>query len=161
MSSRAASSSRSKISIGNSSATSVATTKWPNPLSGLTPKPIGAFAPPRNQCNAALVDYLRRGGEAGCNPHPLFDTTFYRSQNPDVAQAGIDPLLHYLASGALEGRDPHLLFDTDWYLQQNPDLAASGVNPLVDYLCRGRELGCNPHPPFDTTFYRSQTPTLH
>jgi transposase len=29
--------------------------KGPNPLSGLTPKLIGAFAPPRNQCNAALV----------------------------------------------------------------------------------------------------------
>ena len=55
MSSLAASSSRLKILIGNSSATSVATTKRPNPLSGLTPKPIGPFAPPRNQCNAALV----------------------------------------------------------------------------------------------------------
>src|SRR6516164_2698872 len=54
MSSLAASSSRLKISIGNSSATSVATTKRQNPLSGLTPKLIGAFAPPRNQCNAAL-----------------------------------------------------------------------------------------------------------
>src|SRR6516164_10199120 len=57
MSSLAASSSRLKISIGNSSATSVATTKRPNPLSGLTPKLIGAFAPPRNQCNATLVKY--------------------------------------------------------------------------------------------------------
>jgi HAE1 family hydrophobic/amphiphilic exporter-1 len=55
MSSPAASSSRLKILIGNSSATSVATTKRPNPSSGLTPKLIGAFAQPRNQCNAALV----------------------------------------------------------------------------------------------------------
>src|SRR5260221_11600736 len=50
-----ASSARLKILIGNSSATSVATTKRPNPSSGLTPKLIGAFAQPRNQCNAALV----------------------------------------------------------------------------------------------------------
>jgi len=55
MSSLAASSPQLKISIGNSSAISVATTKRPNPLSGLTPKLIGAFGPPRNQCNAALV----------------------------------------------------------------------------------------------------------
>src|SRR5215469_10728203 len=59
MSSLAPSSSRLKISIGNSSATSVATTKRPNPLSGLTPKLIGAFAPPRNQCNAALASELK------------------------------------------------------------------------------------------------------
>jgi transposase len=67
MSSLAASSSRSKIAIGSSSATSVATTKSLNLLSGLTPKLKGAFTPPRNHCNAALVsivgryDYTDRG----------------------------------------------------------------------------------------------------
>ena len=55
MSLLAASSPQLNISIGNSSATSVATTKRPNPLSGLTQKLKRAFAPPRNQCNAALV----------------------------------------------------------------------------------------------------------
>ena len=61
MSSPAASSSRLKILIGNSSATSVATTNRPNPSSGLTPKLIGAFAQPRNQCNAALVSFVSFG----------------------------------------------------------------------------------------------------
>ena len=120
----------------------------------LVPAAEPRSAPP---AEPLLVDYLRRGREAACNPHPLFDITFYRSQNPDVVQAGVDPLLHYLTNGASKGRDPHPLFDTDWYLRQNPDLAASGANPLVDYLRRGREAGCNPHPLFDTTFYLGQT----
>jgi len=55
MSSHAASSVRLKILLENSSTTSVATTKRPDPLSGLTPKLRDAFAPPRNQCNSALA----------------------------------------------------------------------------------------------------------
>ncbi len=64
----------------------------------------------------------------------LFDTDWYLAQNPDVAAAGIDPLVHYLRHGAAEGRDPNPLFDTDWYLAQNPDVAAAGTNPLAHYL---------------------------
>lgn len=36
----------------------------------------------------------------------LFDSDFYLSQNPDVAAAGTDPLLHFLEYGWKEGRRP-------------------------------------------------------
>ena len=44
--------------------------------------------------------------------HPHFDEVFYLEQNPDVAEAGIDPVEHYCMQGWIEGRDPHPEFCT-------------------------------------------------
>ena len=96
-----------------------------------------------------IIHYLRIGANAGRNPHPLFDTKWYLTMNPDVAAAGVNPLLHFLRYGAAEGRAPHPLFDTAWYLRTNPDVLASGVNPLVHYLARGPLERRSPHPLFD------------
>jgi GT2 family glycosyltransferase/glycosyltransferase involved in cell wall biosynthesis len=90
----------------------------------------------------------------------LFDATFYCQRNPDVAQAGVDPLVHYLTNGAAEGRDPHPLFDTSFYLESNPDVAQAGVNPLVHYLTNGAAEGRDPHPLFDTSFYLESNPDV-
>lgn len=38
-----------------------------------------------------------------------FSTSDYLALNPDVAEAGLDPLEHYLSSGAMEGRAPRRL----------------------------------------------------
>ena len=94
------------------------------------------------------------------DPHPLFDTSFYLERNPDVATAGINPLVHFLASGGLEGRDPHPLFHAGFYLSQNPDVADARVNPLVHFLSRGAHEGRDPNPWFDTSFYLGADPTL-
>ncbi|MCC7527480.1 MAG: hypothetical protein IT342_03090, partial [Candidatus Melainabacteria bacterium] len=52
-----------------------------------------------------LVHFLR--AENNCfDPHPNFDMTFYRNKYPDVAAAGVDPLLHYVTCGEAEGRSP-------------------------------------------------------
>jgi Glycosyl transferases group 1 len=88
----------------------------------------------------------------------LFDSRWYLTQNPEVAQAGIDPLVHYVDCGTWEGRDPHPLFDTDWYLSNNPDVARAKVNPFAHYIARGAEEGRDPHPLFDTDWYLSRTP---
>ena len=40
-------------------------------------------------------------------PGPLFDTKWYLEANPDVAAAGVNPLLHFLRHGAREGRRPN------------------------------------------------------
>jgi hypothetical protein len=37
----------------------------------------------------------------------LFDRDWYLKENPDVAQAGMDPLFHYVQYGAREGRAPN------------------------------------------------------
>ncbi len=77
----------------------------------------------------------------------LFDRDWYLAQNPDVAQAGVDPVEHYLLSGSLEGRAPSLQFDGKWYLKQNPDVASAGMNPLVHYVGWGKAEGRLPRPP--------------
>jgi lipopolysaccharide biosynthesis protein len=70
---------------------------------------------------------------------PLFDAEWYRANNPDVAAADIDPVVHYLESGASEGRRPGPDFDPAAYLAANPDVAAAGANPLRHYLLLGRQ----------------------
>lgn len=67
----------------------------------------------------------------------LFDPVYYLVNNPDVRQAGIDPVRHYLRFGALEGRLPSAEFDGRRYLADYADVAASGINPLVHYLSHG------------------------
>jgi glycosyltransferase involved in cell wall biosynthesis len=65
---------------------------------------------------------LRRSGK--------FDPEFYLSSNPNVAEAGMNPLMHYLEHGHHERRDPTPKFSTSAYLDAHPDLLESGVNPL-------------------------------
>jgi len=108
----------------------------------------------------AFVWYLRNGSRPGGRVHPLFDATYYRRTNPDVASAGIDPLAHYLGGGAVEGRNPHPLFDGAYYRASNPDVASAGVNPMVHYLARGAWEGRKPHPLFDSAHYLRNNPDV-
>ena len=71
----------------------------------------------------------------------LFDPVSYLENNPDVALAGIDPILHYLLHGGEEGRDPSENFSSSMYLRNNPDVRAAGINPLVHYLRHGAAEG--------------------
>jgi hypothetical protein len=41
---------------------------------------------------------------------PFFNLDWYKSSNPDVMRAGVDPFLHYVEYGAREGRQPN-----PWY----------------------------------------------
>ncbi|NBC31221.1 MAG: phytase, partial [Alphaproteobacteria bacterium] len=90
----------------------------------------------------------------------LFDADFYLAENPDVAQAGVDPRTHYAQSGFLEGRDPNPVFDTDLYLALNADVAVAGINPLTHYEQFGAEEGRNPNPTFDVGFYFDTNPDV-
>ena len=81
--------------------------------------------------------YIRFGWQEGRNPHPLFDSALYLAHNPDVVQAGVNPLWHYATVGWQEGRNPHPLFDTAFYLAHNPDVVQAGVNPAVALRHRG------------------------
>jgi hypothetical protein len=76
----------------------------------------------------------------------LFDEEMYLENNPDVAQAKMDPVFHYLKHGGTE-RDvlPH--FDSKWYLDTYPDVKSKGMNPLVHYLKYGRDSGYQPKLP--------------
>jgi hypothetical protein len=48
--------------------------------------------------------YMQEGWRVGLNPNPYFDTEHYLASNPDVASAGVIPLLHYALTGAAERR---------------------------------------------------------
>ena len=97
----------------------------------------------------ALTHYLRYGARLGFDPNPLFHTSWYLQQNPELAQVGGNPLLHYIRMGAREGRDPSPLFDSDWYKERNPDVVAAEANPLAHYLTWGAAEGRvrRPRPP--------------
>ena len=59
----------------------------------------------------------------GIDPNPYFDSDWYLFENKDLANSGIDPLMHYVTFGENEGRKPNPLFDPDTYLQKYPELA--------------------------------------
>lgn len=67
------------------------------------------------------------GAGEGRDPSPLFDTSYYLEINRDVAENGINPLLHFVLFGELEGRRPgdFASFSGQQYLQNNPDVAAA------------------------------------
>jgi hypothetical protein len=103
-----------------------------------------------------LLKDQRIGKSEGRKPKPedialirasdLFDEEMYLENNPDVAQAKMDPVFHYLKHGGTE-RDvlPH--FDSKWYLDTYPDVKSKGMNPLVHYLKYGRDSGYQPKLP--------------
>ncbi len=103
---------------------------------------------------SAVEHYLQRGGTTKACPHPLFDTPWYLSQNPEVANTGLNPLLHYLEVGWKQGRSPHPLFDAGFYLEKNPDLQKANLEPLGHYLRFGGFQGRIPIP-FSTAIFIS------
>lgn len=64
----------------------------------------------------------------------MFDVRWYLEHYPDVADTGVDPVMHYVRNGAAESRNPSAWFDTAFYLGQNPDVAATGMNPFRHYV---------------------------
>jgi hypothetical protein len=76
----------------------------------------------------------------------LFSAAWYLARYPDVAGAGIDPLLHYIQHGAAADYDPGPNFSTKAYLQRNADVARAGINPLLHYIRYGKDEGRDPSP---------------
>lgn len=70
-----------------------------------------------------------------------FDSEFYLRHNPDVVQAGIDPVEHFVVSGWKEGRDPNRWFSVSYYLEANPDIREMKINPLWNYIVAGKSEG--------------------
>lgn len=94
-----------------------------------------------------LRHYLRHGASEGRDPSPLFDSSYYLENNPDVAREGNNPLLHFCRSGWKELRNPSREFDVWWYWSNHLDPAVEGVNPLGHYQAVGQALGLSIRPP--------------
>ncbi len=84
----------------------------------------------------------------------LFDPNWYLATYPDVAKAGIDPLVHYLSSGHREGRDPGPKFSPCAYLEANPDVAQAGLPALWHCIVSGENEGRSPDPAADLLLNR-------
>jgi glycosyltransferase involved in cell wall biosynthesis len=75
---------------------------------------------------------------------PYFDRERYLRENPDVAEAGMDPVLHYVEHGARANLDPGPSFSTARYRTAHPELTESGVNPLYHFIRERRRSGTAP-----------------
>jgi FMN phosphatase YigB (HAD superfamily) len=121
----------------------------------------------------AARHYLQEGAARGLSPSPLFDGPWYLANNPDVADAALNPLLHYLDSGRAEGRstrpcvDPKAvaqvaasdLFDAEWYrATQGPGVALDQA--ARHYLQEGGSRGLSPGPLFDGPWYLAKNPDV-
>jgi glycosyltransferase involved in cell wall biosynthesis len=67
----------------------------------------------------------------------LFDREWYLDRNPDVRNAGFDPLNHFLQYGWRERRDPGPRFRVSSYLAEHPEIDGDNVNALIHFLCSG------------------------
>ena len=71
---------------------------------------------------------------------PWFDPAWYLRRNPDVGQAGMDPLAHYSRYGEAEGRLPSRWFDPQWY--RSVYALPAGQSALAHYLAHRGLLPC-------------------
>ncbi|HAA36772.1 MAG TPA: hypothetical protein DCE12_08150 [Gammaproteobacteria bacterium] len=85
--------------------------------SDFDPHPYFSSAYYRERYGAEIPDgtnvleyFLSEGGHKGHHPSTRFNTSYYLEANPDIAKAGLIPLVHYLEIGFLERR-----FPTDQY----------------------------------------------
>lgn len=80
-----------------------------------------------------------------------FDREYYLLHNPDVAKAGVDPLLHFMRYGWKEGRDPSASFSVSYYLEANTDVRNAKINPFWHYVVAGKSEGRDPVAPKEDT----------
>jgi Methyltransferase domain len=108
-------------------------------LAGLTRASYGGELPPSlrgwrrlvdAKTRALALDYRVVAGSA------LFDSEWYLSAYPDVADAGMDAAEHYLRFGAAEGRAPGPHFQSSEHNGEDPTVAPAGSNALVVFLRR-------------------------
>ena len=67
-----------------------------------------------------------------------FDRDYYLSENPDIVNSRMPPLIHFLLYGGFEGRNPNSGFNTKEYVRQHRDARFGILNPLVYHLAYGR-----------------------
>ncbi len=85
----------------------------------------------------------------------LFDGAWYLTENPDVRNSELEPLVHFCRYGWREDRRPNQYFEPGWYLEHYPDVRAVDMNPLLHYVRYGDHEGRRPVWYFDPFWYRS------
>lgn len=104
--------------------------------------------------DAALLHWLLIGWREGRDPHPVFATSWYLKNNPDVRESEQNPLVHYLTFGIEEGRRASPLFDDAYYAEKHSDIRSAGLNPWTHYVAHGMHEEREPHGLINPRWYR-------
>ena len=73
----------------------------------------------------------------------IWNAEWYLRRYPDVAESGVNPLLHYLVQGWRESRSPGPQFDAQRYFEEYLEGIVS-ENPVVHFARNGRGAGQAP-----------------
>lgn len=107
-----------------------------------------------------LWGYVKTDWSAvGGDPHPLFDTAYYRSRYK-AENENQNPFVFYLRHGWKLGHQPGPYFDTDLYQGQSGWAPEDG-NPLLHYIRHGHKLGLSPSHCFDYEYYLDKNPVVN
>ncbi len=98
---------------------------------------------PRNNLMDPIDHYLIFGANLGYNPGPDFNSQAYRSNNHDLRNAAINPLIHYIRHGRFEGR--HATKENRDNEIKNFRFSHPEYGPISDIL----EYDSDIHPPTD------------
>lgn len=105
-----------------------------------------------------LRHYVTEGYAAGFRPHPLFDPLHYLEHNPDVANAGKEPLLHYLWKGWNEARSFHPNYGRQ--LLEAYSTPKAKVSAIAAYAATAGEQRPELSGVFAAEFYRRRHPEV-
>ncbi|MBX3094053.1 MAG: hypothetical protein KF680_05860 [Cryobacterium sp.] len=88
--------------------------------------------------------------------HALFDPTYYRIANPDLAGSRVPEWLHYQVFGRAEGRSPHPLLSVSTLADHMPGVPV--VEVIDEYLGDSQWWSCAPSPYVDTEQFVARGP---
>ena len=126
-----------------------------------SPKLVPSEVPGRRGHGRQPFDPLSAVGRCqGTGSQPTFDTDWYLARYPEVAAAGVNPLLHFVRWGATRRLSPGPSFDTNG-ISTVSGRGGAGINPLAHFLEWGLGEGREPVSPIPQIFERFATkPTI-
>lgn len=84
-----------------------------------------------------LEHYLQSGWRQGLNPSKSFETQYYLDTNPDVAESGVNPLLHFVRHGRTEGRRTSCPPSDEGQVEQPLDASVTTSAPVAEAMPEG------------------------
>ena len=122
--------------------------------------------------DALLHHFMTEGWRAGLDPSPAFSVTHYLRTYPDIAEGGINPLLHYVIHGRGEGRTPHPgfvdpgemdavrgAFDPAFY-RETHGVEGDDDALLRHFMSEGWRAGLDPSTAFSVSHYLQTYPDI-
>lgn len=76
-----------------------------------------------------------------------WDTEYYLKKYTDIADSGVNPIVHFYEKGWQEGRNPSERFYTAFYVEMYSARLEPGQNPLIHFLSEGLDSGKITIPP--------------